>query len=364
MADYAFFKEEMVPGLTKTGLLSWLKEAVRLKASDLFLTSGEAPTLKILDYFKVLDENDILSRKRIRELIDMVVPEAKAGHFYKHGEVDVGMTVSGLGRFRINVFRERKGHALAIRPLPLEVPTIRQLRLPPIIDELASLSRGLVIITGPAGSGKSSTLASIVNTINNRYARHIITIEDPIEYVIPNKRSLIHQREVGLHTASFTEGLHNALRESPDVIVVGELRGIESIALAIRAAETGHLVFGTLHSGTATQAITRILDVFDSERQAQIRVQLSQSLQAICAQHLFKQKGADRMIVATEILLGIIAVRNLIRNNRLRQLPNYIETGKNNGMHSFGQSIDRFIRKDLIDETVLREVDFSSVSPV
>ena len=199
-------------------------------------------------------------------------------------DVDLGLEVKGVSRFRVNIFRHHKGLSVAVRPLPNKILTFSELGLPEVFHDLISLKHGLILITGPAGSGKTTTLASFINAINENEERHIITIEDPIEYLIANKRSLIHQREVGWHTTSFSDGLRSALRESPDIIVVGELRDLESISLALRAAETGHLVLGTLHSGTAVQALTRIIDVFDSVRQEQIMVQLAQSLQCVCSQ--------------------------------------------------------------------------------
>ena len=212
------------------------------------------------------------------------------------------------------------------------------------------------MITGPAGSGKTTTLASFIDTINQNEERHIITIEDPIEYLITNKRSLIHQREVGWHTSSFADGLRSALREDPDIIVVGELRDLESISLCLRAAETGHLVLATLHSGTAVQALTRIIDVFDSVRQEQVMVQLAQSLQCVCSQNLIKRMDKPGMVLATEILIGTLAISNLIRQNRIYEIRGYMETGQAEKMHTFKKSIAPLIEPGIIDKEQVTDV--------
>jgi twitching motility protein PilT len=267
----------------------------------------------------------------------------------------MGLDVPECSRFRLNIFRHLKGVTIAVRPIPYKIPALSELGLPPVFDDLSKLKHGLILITGPAGSGKSTTLASFVNLINHREERHIITIEDPVEYFIPHHRSIIHQREVGWHTSSFSDGLKNALRENPDVIVVGELRDLESIVLAIRAAETGHLVMGTLHSGTAIQAITRLLDVFDDGRQALIRVQLAQSLQAVCSQRLYKRSDGNGMVLATEVLIATLAIRNIIREQRIQEIRGYMATGMREQMHTFKQSIEGLIAEKLIDESYLGE---------
>lgn len=351
---------DKIESLKSCGLFQWLEEAVRQNASDIFLSAGEAPILKVYGTFKQL-ETMALKEERLSKIIHALLAEKKLSRFLDTGEVDMGFDLEGLSRFRVNVFREQNGDAVAIRPLPHEIPTLQELRLPGVFQDISRLKRGLVLITGPAGSGKSSTLAALINTINQRDEKHIVTIEDPIEYVIPSRRSLVHQREIGIHTQSFSDGLRNCLRENPDIIVVGELRDLESISLAIRAAETGHLVFGTLHSGTAIQALTRLIDVFDGERQAQIRIQLAQSLQAICAQRLFKRGDLQGMIVATEVLIATLAVRTIIRTNRLSELSGYIEMGKYEQMHSFKQSIQALIEQGLVDAEALSETENSPI---
>jgi twitching motility protein PilT len=275
--------------------------------------------------------------------------------------VDLGLDVESSSRFRVNVFRHLNGNSVAIRPLPYKIPTIEELGLPSVFSDLSHLTHGLILITGPTGSGKTSSLAAFLDMINRREEKHIITIEDPIEYIIPNQRSLVHQREIGWHIRSFADGLRSALRENPDIIVVGEMRDKETISLSIRAAETGHLVVGTLHSGTAMQAITRMLDVFEAGSQAQLRVQLSQSLQAICAQRLFKRVDQKGMIVATETLIATLALRTLIRENRIQEIRGYMETGQREQMHVLKQSIQFLVKKGFVAKEALLE---SRESPV
>ena len=340
--------------LNECGLLFWLHEAVHLHASDLFLSDAEQPVFKIYGTFKRLIENVVTTEKLIK-IINTILPLNKLKDFQDGQEVDMGLDVPGCSRFRLNIFRHQTGTTIAIRPIPYEIPEMRVLGLPPVFEDLARLKHGLILITGPAGSGKSTTMASFINQINQQEERHIITIEDPVEYYIAHQRSLVHQREVGLHTASFSDGLKSALRENPDVIVIGELRDLESIALAIRAAETGHLVVGTLHSGTSVQAITRLLDVFDVERQALIRVQLAQSLQAVCSQRLYQRSDRKGMVVATEVLIATLAIRNIIRQQRIYEIHGYMETGMQEQMHTFKQSIQVLINEKLVDASCINE---------
>ncbi len=336
-------------------IIRWFEEAVKQNASDLFLSVGETPMLKIYGVFKQINEKP-LNKQMIDKFIKEIMPEKKEAQFQQGHDVDIGLDIKGLSRFRINIFRQQNGIAVAIRPLPYKIPTIKELNLPDVFEDLIRIRHGMVLITGPAGSGKTTTLASFINTINQNEERHIITIEDPIEYIIPNQRSLIHQREVGWHTNSFADGLRSSLRENPDIIVIGELRDFESISLAIQAAETGHLVLGTLHSGTATQSITRILDAFDSERQALIRTQLAQSLQAICSQRLINRMDGTGMIVATEVMVATLALRNIIRQNRIQEIRSYIQTGMREKMHTLQQSIKALIEAGHVSQDALDEV--------
>lgn len=336
-------------------LVQWLEEAVRQNASDLFLSAGEPPVLKIYGVFKQLDDKP-LDKQTVDGFIQAIIPERKRAQFYEGHDVDIGLDIKGLSRFRVNIFRQQNGRSVAVRPLPYKIPTMEELKLPDVFQDLLRVKHGMILITGPTGSGKTTTLASFINAINQKEEKHIITIEDPVEYIIPNQRSLVHQREVGWHTCSFADGLRSALRENPDIIVVGELRDLESISLAIRAAETGHLVLGTLHSGTAIQTLTRILDVFDSERQPLIRTQLAQSLQAICSQRLIRRTDTRGMVVATEIMIATLALRNIIRQNRVQEIRGYMETGLREKMHTLKQSIQALIRAGLVSKDALEEV--------
>jgi len=347
--------------LNECGLLPWLHKAVQLHASDLFLSNGEQPVFKIYGTFKRLIENAVTTEKLLK-IINVILAPEKLEHFKNGQEVDMGLDVPECSRFRLNIFRHQTGMTIAIRPIPYKIPEMKRLGLPPVFGDLAHLKHGLILITGPAGSGKSTTLASFINHINQQEELHIITIEDPVEYFIEPKRSLVHQREVGVHTASFSDGLKSALRENPDIIVVGELRDLESITLAISAAETGHLVVGTLHSGSAVQAITRLLDVFEVGRQALIRVQLAQSLQAICSQRLYKKSDGSGMVVATEVLIATLAIRNIIRGQRVHEIRGYMETGMREQMHTFKQSIQVLVNQKLVDASCM--MDSGEESPV
>jgi twitching motility protein PilT len=329
-------------------LLPWLEEAVASKASDLFVSVGEVPTLKIFGQFRKI-WNTPVSVGKMSLVLDSILTRSQSGRFFKEGrEIDFALDVNGLCRFRVNLFQSREGASLAFRPIPRNIPAMRALGLPGILHEWSRLTKGLVLITGPTGSGKSTTLASLLDEINRRDERHIITIEDPIEFVIPHQRSLVHQREIELHTRSFADGLKSALRENPDIIMAGELRDPESMMLAVRAAETGHLVFSTLHSGSAVQAITRILDVFEPAERTRMQAQLAQSLQGIVAQKLCRRLDGNGMALATEVLVPTPAVRNLIRLDQLAQIKSYLETGREAGMHTMEQSTDALVQKSLI----------------
>ncbi|MBF0504147.1 MAG: PilT/PilU family type 4a pilus ATPase [Candidatus Omnitrophica bacterium] len=336
------------------GLFNWLQEAVRVRCSDLFLADGEGPVFKIYGKFERRIAK-ILAAGELSKIVNAILSPEKLQQYKNGQEVDLVLDVPGTSRFRLNIFRHQKGTTIAIRPIPYSVPGMRELGLPPVFEDLTRFKRGLILITGPAGSGKSTTLASLINRINQYEERHIITIEDPIEYFIDNERSLIHQRQVGWHTASFSDGLRNALRENPDVIVVGEMRDLETIMLALRAAETGHLVLGTMHSGTAVQAITRLLDVFDAERQPLIRVQLAQSLQAVVSQRLFRKTDNSGMVVATEVLIATLAIRNIIRQQRNHEIHGYMETGMCEQMHTFKQSMQKLVDEHVVDASCMKE---------
>lgn len=328
----------------------YLQESATLNGSDLFLSAGEPPRLRLGADFKVL-ESTCLTDDILMSFLQMTLTPKKLDEFYSGLDVDIALETPDKTRYRLNIFRHYKGIGIVVRMLPNKIRSFNELGLPQAFEKLIYSTEGLILVTGATGSGKTATLASFINTINNQFERHIITIEDPIEYVIPNKKSMIHQREVGRHVGSFADGLKSALRESPDVIVVGEMRDLESITWALRAAETGHLVLGTLHSSTASQTITRLIDVFDTSRQQQIRIQLAESLLCVCSQKLIPKKDKQEMVLATEVLINTLAISNLIRMNNTHSIAGYIKTGAEYHMHSFEQCIANLAESGLIDIT-------------
>jgi twitching motility protein PilT len=307
-------------------------------ASDLHLVAGQQPALRILGSvervkYKILDNNDL------RSMIYEIAPEDKIKRFEETGDVDLGYEIPGLARYRANFFMQRNGVAAVFRQIPNNIMGCEQLGLPPVIAKLAGLPRGLVIVTGPTGSGKSTTLAAIIDEANRLRKDHIITIEDPIEFVHESQGCIINQREVGVHTKTFSAALRGALREDPDIILVGEMRDLETMALAIEAANTGHLVFTTLHTSSAMNTIDRIVEVFPSSQQAQIRSNLADSIRAVISQVLFKRIDRKARCPALEILIATPAVRNLIREAKVHQLPSSMQTGKRYGMQLLDDAI-------------------------
>lgn len=313
-------------------------------ASDLHLVSGQQPALRLRGEiervkYKVLDNDDL------KAMLYEIAPEDKVKVFEETGDVDFGYEIPGLARYRANFFLQKYGVAAVFRQIPEDILTAEQLGLPPVIPKLASLPRGLVVVTGPTGSGKSTTLAAIIDTANKERKDHIITVEDPVEFVHRSQSCIVNHREVGLHTQTFAAALKGALREDPDIILVGEMRDLETIALAIEAASTGHLVFGTLHTSSAAKTVDRIIEVFPSSEQAQIRSTLSDGLRAIIAQVLFKRVDKKGRCAALEILIATPAVRNLIREGKTHQVNSMIQTGKKYGMQLLDDAI-----MDLLDK--------------
>ena len=307
-------------------------------ASDLHLAAGQPPALRIRGdieriKYKVLDNDDL------RGMLYEITPEEKIKVFEESGDVDFGYEIPGLARYRANFFMQKNGVGAVFREIPSSIMTAEQLGLPPVISKLASLPRGLVLVTGPTGSGKSTTLASILDVSNRTRKDHIITIEDPIEFVHQSQGCIVNHREVGIHTHSFAAALRGALREDPDIILVGEMRDLETISLAIEAASTGHLVFATLHTTSAVKTVDRIIEVFPADQQAQVRSTLSDGIRAIIAQVLFKRIDQKSRCVALEILIANSAVRNLIREAKTHQLPSMIQTGKKYGMQLLDDAI-------------------------
>ncbi len=316
-------------------------------ASDLHLVSGQPPALRINGDIERI-KYKTLTNDDLRKILYEITPEEKIKTFEETGDVDFGYEIPGLARYRANYFMQKNGVAAVFREIPSEVLTAEQLGLPPVISKLASLPRGLVLVTGPTGSGKSTTLAAIIDQANKTRKDHIITVEDPIEFVHKSQGCIVNHREVGLHTETFSSALRGALREDPDIILVGELRDLETISLAIEAASTGHLVFGTLHTSSAAKTVDRIIEVFPASQQAQIRSTLSDGLRAIIAQVLFKRIDKKGRCAALEILIATSAVRNLVRESKTHQIPSMIQTGKQYGMQLLDDAIMQLYKKKWI----------------
>jgi twitching motility protein PilT len=324
-----------------------LEEVVKKKASDLHLQVSLPPMLRVDGSLIAVSGADPLTDEAVEALIFAILDEDQKQILLKDKEFDFSFAFGDLGRFRVNAFHERGNLAAALRLIPNEMLTIEQLGLPSIVNKFADYPRGLVLVTGPTGSGKSTTLAAMVHKINNERASHILTIEDPIEYTHKSKKSVVVQREVHYDTYSFSAALRSSLRQDPDVVLIGEMRDLETIAAAITIAETGHLVFATLHTNSAAQSIDRMIDVFPPHQQPQIRSQLSNILMAICSQRLVPQIGGGR-IAAAEILIGTPAVRNIIREGKTHQLDAVIQTGAEFGMQSMDKTLVNLIHAGTI----------------
>ncbi|MBF0257966.1 MAG: type IV pilus twitching motility protein PilT [Desulfamplus sp.] len=313
-------------------------------ASDLHLVSGLPPALRLHGDIERIKYN-VLSNDELRSILYEITPEDKIKVFEETGDVDFGYEIPGLARYRANFFMQRNGIGAVFREIPAEILTAEQLGLPPVISKLAGLPRGLILVTGPTGSGKSTTLAAIIDQANRIRKDHIITVEDPIEFVHKSQGCIVNHREVGLHTKTFSSALRGALREDPDIILVGEMRDLETISLAIEAASTGHLVFGTLHTSSAAKTVDRVIEVFPAGQQAQIRSTLSDGIRAIVAQVLFKRIDKKGRCAALEILVATPAVRNLIRESKTHQIPSAIQTGKQFGMQLLDDAIMQLYNK-------------------
>jgi len=323
-------------------------------ASDLHLAVGAPPMLRIRGRM-TRTEYAPLSRSEIREMLYQVLTEAQQAKFEETHDMDFSIQIENLGRFRVNMFLQRRGEGAVFRVIPSEIRSFEELGLPPIMRELARRERGLILVTGPTGTGKSTTLATMVNTINEERFGHIITIEDPIEFVHEHKNCVVTQREVGQHTKSFAAALRSALREDPDVILVGEMRDLETTALAITAAETGHLVLGTLHTNSAAQTIDRIIDLFPPVQQGQIRSQVAESIQGVIAQKLLPTLDGLGRVAALEIMVATPAIRNLIREGKTFQIPSVIQTAKHEGMQSMEQALKNLVMTGQISREAARE---------
>ncbi len=324
-----------------------LEEVIKRKASDLHLQVGLPPMLRVDGTLVPVGGADVLNEEAVETLVFAVLDEDQKQILLKDKEFDFSFAFGDLGRFRVNAFHERGNIAAAMRLIPNEILNVEQLGLPPIVNKFAEYPRGLVLVTGPTGSGKSTTLASMIGKINQERATHIITIEDPIEFTHKSNKSVIVQREVHYDTYSFSAALRSALRQDPDVVLIGEMRDLETIASAITIAETGHLVFATLHTNSAAQSIDRMIDVFPPHQQPQIRSQLSNILMAICSQRLIPTIGGGR-IAAAEILVATPAVRNIIREGKTHQLEAVIQTGADHGMQSMDKTLVNLIHAGTI----------------
>ncbi|WP_033828286.1 type IV pilus twitching motility protein PilT [Bacillus andreraoultii] len=327
---------------------SLLEKAYYEHASDLHIIVNSPPVFRI-DGALLPEEGYLLSRVDTENIAKELVPETLWEQFLEKGEIDFNYELEGLSRFRLNAYRQRNSISVAIRAIPTEIPTIEQLNLPKTLESLMDKPQGLILVTGPTGSGKSTTLAAMINYINRNYAKHIITLEDPIEYVHSHMKSIINQREIGSDTKSFANGLRASLRQDPDIILVGEMRDLETISTAITAAETGHLVLATLHTSSAAQTIDRIIDVFPPHQQRQVRLQVSNVLQGIISQRLFPLREGRGRVAATEILINTASVANLIRNEKIHQIQNVLQTSRAQGMHTLEMSIQNLLSAGTID---------------
>ena len=324
-----------------------LNFAVQHKASDIHLGAGEIPSVRIDGDVRRLDLEP-LTADDARRMAYSIMNEKQKTRFEAEYEVDFSIGLQGLARFRVNVFTQARGVGLVLRQIPSRVLTLDELDVPPIFHQIASKRKGLVLVTGPTGSGKSTSLAAIIDHINKTRAEHILTIEDPIEFVHTPHKCLINQREVGSHTKSFAVALRSALREDPDVILVGEMRDLETVSLALTAAETGHLVFGTLHTNSAPETIDRIIDAYPHEQQAQVRTMLSTSLAAVITQTLIRKERGPGRVAAHEIMVCTSAIRNLIRENKLHQIPSIMQASKTDGMQLMEASVRDLVERGLI----------------
>ena len=332
----------------RAALDALLREQVKRKASDLHLRSGDRPALRVDGDVVAIESDDHLEPSRLERMLFAMMPERNRREFTETRDTDFAYELAGHGRFRVNVFCDRRGIGAVMRSIPSRVVTAEELGLSQEIQALAQLNKGLVLVTGPTGSGKSTTLCAMIDLVNRTRRDHIITIEDPIEFVHESKGCLITQRQVGMHTSSFKQALRAALREDPDVVLVGELRDLETVSIAIETAETGHLVFGTLHTSTAASTIDRVVDQFPADRQEQIRVMLSESLKGVISQVLCRKVGGGR-VAAMEVLLSTLAISNLIREAKTFQIPTVMQTSRRLGMVTLNEALVELVETGKIE---------------
>lgn len=331
-----------------------LKYTTDMKASDLHISVGVPPLIRVNGKL-VKTHEEPLKPEETKELTYQILDEEHIAHLEEHGEVDTSYSLVGLSRYRINAYKQRGSYGLAIRVLAMTIPTIDELKLPSVLKELAMKQRGLILVTGPTGSGKSTTLASMINYINENKNCHILTLEDPIEYLHKHNNSLVNQREIGNDSSTFSTALRAALRQDPDVILVGEMRDLETISIAVTAAETGHLVFSTLHTVGAAKTIERIIDVFPTHQQQQIRIQLASVLEGVISQQLLITAANTGRALATEVMVATPAVRNLIREGKTHQIQTIIQTGSKFEMKTMDNSLLDLYKDSIISVDALME---------
>ncbi|MBU0620302.1 MAG: type IV pilus twitching motility protein PilT [Gammaproteobacteria bacterium] len=327
---------------------------VKNKASDLHLSAGLPPMIRVHGDMRRINL-PAMEHKEVHAMVYDIMNDGQRKHYEENKEVDFSFEVPNLARFRVNAFIQNRGAGAVMRTIPSKILTLEELKCPPIFKDISEFPRGMVLVTGPTGSGKSTTLAAMVNHINENEMGHILTVEDPIEFVHESKKSLVNQREVGPHTLSFNNALRSALREDPDVILVGEMRDLETIRLAMTAAETGHLVFGTLHTSSAAKTIDRIIDVFPADEKEMVRAMLSESLRAVISQTLLKTKDGAGRVAAHEIMLCTPAIRNLIREAKVPQMYSAIQTGGNIGMQTLDQCLQDLVKRNLVASSEARQ---------
>lgn len=325
---------------------------VKQGASDLHLSSGVEPMIRVDGDIRRINL-PVMEHKEVHEMLYDIMNDRQRKDYDEYLETDFSFEIPGVARFRVNAFNHNRGAGGVFRTIPSKILTLEDLNAPKIFKDIANTPRGIVLVTGPTGSGKSTTLAGMVDYVNDNHYGHVLTVEDPIEFVHESKRCLVNQREVHRDTLGFNEALRSALREDPDVILVGEMRDLETIRLALSAAETGHLVFGTLHTSSAAKTIDRIVDVFPAAEKEMVRSMLSESLRAVISQTLMKKQGGGR-VAAHEIMLGTPAIRNLIRENKVAQMYSAIQTGMRDGMQTLDQNLKELLRRGVITKEVAR----------
>jgi len=341
--------------------------SVEQGASDCHLSAGEPPMLRVHGDLKKLD-SQTLTPEAVHALIFDIMNDTQRRVFQETLECDFSFALGEVARFRVNVFMQRKGEAAVFRTIPTKILTLEELGMPPILKQLCDKEKGMILVTGPTGSGKSTTLAAMIDYLNETFEGHILTVEDPIEFVHPSKKCLVNQRELGPHTQSFSNALRAALREDPDIILVGELRDLETIQLALTAAETGHIVFATLHTSSAPKTVDRVIDVFSPAQQSQIRSQFAESIEAVVTQTLCKKKGGGR-VPALEIMTGTTAIRNLIREGKIHQIPGTMQVSQKDGMQTMDMSLLNLVSRGLVtrEEAQSKSMNanlFAGVGPV